>query len=159
MEKIEKIINSKAYTKVLEIVAKTKKLNILSDYYSTLLKIAEKNLNKSKLSIDDLNEVLTLDQCFVYYVLKKIEIIDGRVIEEEYPDGQEPDEDEKTVTTAVLGKSVTFIFDNMIEYYFIKNNPIELERYLKDIGIPNSKKYAKEICEVYNLSDNDCTNN
>ena len=42
MEKINEFISSKEYKNALEVVVKAKKLNVLSDYYNSLLKIADR---------------------------------------------------------------------------------------------------------------------
>jgi len=148
MEEIDKFINSNSYKENLELAVEKRKVTIVDDYYNALLKIAKKNLDKAELEISDLNEVIS-DNLFSSFMLAKIEnLFDDQ--NEEYPKGKEPDEDEKTITTKIHGKSITFIIDNLIEFYFLKNNPEGLNGYIKAIGIPQSNKFAKELGDIYN---------
>lgn len=146
MEEIDKLIKSTEYQNVILKVSKNKK--ILDNYYDSLLKIAKKNLETSDVKLEYLEELLKNDEkSLIYSFVKMGLIIDNQ--EEEFSKGEEPSNDEKMVTINSLGKSITFLIDDLIEYYLLKKSQKELENYLKAIRIPNAKKYAQELREVY----------
>jgi len=42
-----------------------------------------------------------------------------------------------------------FLIGYLIEYWILKENPREIENYVRAIRIPNAKKYAKELLKMY----------
>lgn len=110
---------------------------------SQLFNIHAGCVNKSGVSLDEIERLCYLEkERLVKYVnLKNIEIEDD---EDEYNEG-----DDKAVTLEVLPFPKSFLIGDVIEFYFLKNNPSALSDYLKKLRIPRSIKYAKKLKSIY----------
>lgn len=85
-----------------------------------------------------------------YFIKKKDEFSDG-----EFPEGEEPGDENKSVVLEVLGISRTFLLDKFCELYLlIEGDEDRLFHYLKTIRIPEAKKYQKEITQLYQQLNN-----
>ncbi|EMA5682107.1 hypothetical protein U3Z00_004073 [Salmonella enterica] len=60
------------------------------------------------------------------------------------------DSDDKPETLEILPFPKSFLIGDIIEFYFLKNNPLALADYLKKLRIPSSAKYARELKSIYN---------
>ncbi|OXG02725.1 hypothetical protein B0A63_02420 [Flavobacterium johnsoniae UW101] len=88
-----------------------------------------------------------MDSISVYVEVKLRKYADDT--EQEYPKGYnlEKEEDDKVVN---LPFYKNFLIGYLLEYWILKENPLEIEKYVRAIRIPNAKKYAKEITVIYN---------
>ena len=134
------------------------KVNIEIDHdYTNIIKDRELNLlTKANITIDEIINILgnDFDKIINFTILKinyyKNEKDDGG----DFPEGEGLGTDEKPVTIKKLEYIKTFMLRYIIEYYLIKNKPEHLLQYIKDIRIPKSKKYEKELKEIFNKINN-----
>ncbi|AWG25835.1 hypothetical protein [Flavobacterium kingsejongi] len=107
---------------------------------------------KANINLNDIVSILESKdemKIVVNYVSKKLVKYDG-CDEQEYPDGEEPDEDEKDIIVSSNNEYyITFLIYHLIEYCVLKKNRDYIDEYVKLIRIPNSKKYAKELKEIF----------
>ena len=73
---------------------------------------------------------------------------------DEYPPGEEPDDDDKPVTIEIHGYPETSIIDFIIELDMIKNHPKQLSEYYKRIKIPGAAKFAADIKRLHKTAFN-----
>jgi hypothetical protein len=68
----------------------------------------------------------------------------------EFPEGEEPGEDNKSVVLETFGISKTALLDIFCEFYLLKTGDKErLLHYLKTTRMPGAKKYAGQITKLY----------
>ena len=73
---------------------------------------------------------------------------------EEYPKGEEPNEDEHPVVLE-KGDYMPFILITYgIECFFLREQPEKLLEYIKKMRIPGALRYKKEITRLYNKVNN-----
>lgn len=148
MEIAKSIIGSNQYQNLIDKIQKRTKLKILSEYRDAVATRDEHKMGIAHLSANDTLELLENDmKNFSEFVLLKMKKFENAKIDEEYPEGEEQDQEDDNET--VLGYSKSFLLLYLIEYFLLKTNPNELEPYLKAIRIPNTKKYEKELKEIY----------
>jgi len=70
-------------------------------------------------------------------------------IVEEYPLGEEPDEDDEPDTGEILGYPETSIVGFIIELDIIKNHPKKLADYFKRLQIPRAARFASDIKKLH----------
>ncbi len=151
MKELDLLIRSAEYAEVTQKVISNKNIKIIDDYYEILLEDSEEYLRKASLNVQDLKNILENDDLFGNYSISRYNIInDNDNDEEEYPENEQVSKEEKSITTEVHGLSRNFLIDILIEYYILKNEPDKLNEYIKTIGIPNSKSFAKKLKEIYN---------
>ena len=101
---------------------------------------------KAKISLDDLTPILKSKEevnFFINYVSKKLIKYDG-CDEQEYPEGEEPAEDERDIIISDNNEYyITFLVYHLIEYCILKNNRDYIDKYVKLIRIPNAKNMQK----------------
>jgi len=73
-------------------------------------------------------------------------------IVEEYPPGEDPDEDDESDTGEILGYSETSIAYFIIELDMIKNHTKQLADYYKGLRIPKAEKFASDIKRLYEIT-------
>ena len=74
---------------------------------------------------------------------------------EDYPAGEEPCEDDKSVTLEVFGYPETSIVEFIIELDMVKNHPKQLADYYKRLRIPGAAKFASSIKRLYKITMRD----
>ena len=148
IQKSRKIINSTEYGQLLKELQKKIKLRILSDYSDNAANRDDKKLNVADMSEDDVLDIINNDKkYFQYFILEKIRAHEDVGAEEEYPKGEEVEEEDANELT--LGYARGFVLLYAVEYYLLKNNPIFLEKYLKETRVPQAKKYARELDIIF----------
>jgi hypothetical protein len=149
MYKAKQIINSNQYQSLIDNIQKKIKLKILNDYQDTVASRDEQKIEIARLSEKEIFDVIDNQKdSFLKFVLLKIQKFENMKIDEEYPEGEEQNDDEDNNET-IIGYSKSFLLLYLIEYYLLRYNPIGLLDYLKSIRIPNAKKYEKELKEIY----------
>lgn len=102
-------------------------------------------LNKAGISLSELNELYGDDD----KIIKFIELHQNEIQDDDDDYYKDNDED-KNETIEVLPSYKNFLIGYLIKYYLLKNNPKGLDVYLKALRIPNHKKYAVELKNIYN---------
>jgi hypothetical protein len=152
MYKTKQIINSSQYQSLIDNIQKKTKLKILNDYQDTVASRDEQKIEIARLSEKEIFDVIDNQKdSFLKFVLLKMQKFENMKIDEEYPKGEEQNDEEDNNET-ILGYSKSFLLLYLIEYCLLKNNPYGLLEYLKSIRIPNAKKYEKELKEIYIIS-------
>ncbi|MCW3792885.1 hypothetical protein OM416_14940 [Paenibacillus sp. LS1] len=67
----------------------------------------------------------------------------------EFPEGEEPDEGDRSEVVEVLGFTRSVIANTIIEYDFVKNHPKQLTAYFKRTRIPGAAKFSSQIKKLY----------
>ncbi|KXB37930.1 hypothetical protein HMPREF1869_00228 [Bacteroidales bacterium KA00251] len=148
MEVSKQIINSIQYQSIVDNIQRRIKSKILSEYRDTAARRDEQKMKLANLSGVEIMKVLETDKDnFIKFSLCKMQKFENVEIDEEYPIGEKPEQEDDNET--ILGYSKGFLLSYLIEYYLLKNNPSELESYLKAVRIPNARKYNNELKEVY----------
>lgn len=152
MNELLEIVELSQYKSAIKTLVTRNKIIVdddeIDDFYFNIFN-SEKE--KAKVSFSELISIINSKEevnSFINYVSKKLVKYDG-CDEQEYPEGEEPDEDEKDIVISEDGFSKTFLAFHLIEYCVLKNNRDYIDEYVKLIKIPNAKKYAKELKEIY----------
>lgn len=153
LENLKEFMKTENYNLVLENIAKklNRKMEDGIPSYAMLI-YNDKALKIAKLDIMEIKKVITEDsENFSKYTIEKIKFFTDtkEEFEEEYPEGEEPDEDEKPVLIETRPAPRSFLIGPSIEYWLLKNNFKYLEIYLKLIRMPQAKKYAKQLKKIY----------
>ena len=69
--------------------------------------------------------------------------------DDEYPEGEEISDDDKPHTIEELPYYKNFLVAFLIEYYFLKEQPTKLGKYLKRTHIAQATKYEKELRNIW----------
>jgi hypothetical protein len=152
MDNFDTFIDSDIYKKAIELVKNKTNIEVAQDC-TDIIKYRELNiLTKTNITIDEIINIFENDfDKIINFTILKIKYYEN---EEDnggdFPEGEGPGEDEKPVTIQKLKYIKTFMLRYIIEYYLIKNKPENLLQYIKDARIPKSKKYEKELNEIYN---------
>lgn len=147
MEQSEKIIKSAGYVSFIKGVQKRANIKILDEYLETAASRDSQKMAMANLSVDKAIYILKNDNKLLNYVLLKLQKYENVKVEEEYPKGEEVEEEDNNET--FLGYSQSFLLLYLIEYYLLTEFPEKLLSYLTAIRIPNAKKYDKELKELY----------
>ena len=148
MEIAKQIIDSCQYKNLVDNLQKRTKLKVLSEYREAVASRDEKKMKLANLSEEEAMKLLEMDkEIFNEFVLCKMQKFENVKIDEEYPNREEPEQEDDNET--ILGYSKSFLLLYLIEYFLLKTNPSGLEPYLKATRIPNAKKYEKELKEIY----------
>ena len=76
--------------------------------------------------------------------------LDNNCTDGEFPEGEEPDKDDKWEVIETLGICKSFFFNNFCELYLLNTGDKErLLHFLKTIRMPYAKKYAGQITKLY----------
>lgn len=67
----------------------------------------------------------------------------------EFPEGEEPDDGDRSEVIEVLGFTRSVIANTIIEYDFLKNHPRKLTAYYKRTRIPGAAKFSSQIKKLY----------
>jgi hypothetical protein len=139
--KANKYIETAGYKRALSALKKRAKFKLYPEYTNT----DEANLKAAKLTTDDLDEVLETDfERFINYSVEKLKLPDDDD-DDEYPEGEELDEDDKPTTLGDYGFDKGFLILNLIEFALARKDPKSLEAYFKKLRIPAAGKYAKTL--------------
>lgn len=148
MEVSKQIINSIQYQSIVDNIQRRIKSKILSEYRDTAARRDEQKMKLANLSGVEIMKVLETDKDnFIKFSLCKMQKFENVEIDEESPIWKKTEQEDDNET--ILGYSKGFLLSYLIEYYLLKNNPSELESYLKAVRIPNARKYNNELKEVY----------
>lgn len=146
MDTLIDLVNSADYNALLEKVKAKIDIEIdnngvIGNYYFT-------RLNSANIKAKDLKAFIEVnaDEISSFVEMKLRKYADDK--EEEYPEGYEPD-DEKDNNIVILPFNKSFLIGYLIEYWILKENPREIENYVRAIRIPNANKYAKELLKMY----------
>lgn len=153
MEEIKRFIESKKYKILVNEICKSVKIKIEPVYDDVLCNLDYVKLEKASITISDLEEILEKDHTeLVIFSISKLMKYHGVKMQQEYPKGEEPDEEDRDNNIVHKGYSQGFLLLYAIEYFLLKYKPDTLDNYLKLNRIPQAKKYVKELRTLYEKS-------
>lgn len=164
METIDELMTSVMYQDALKEIKEKAHIGI-SDYDSAdfhLKNMTEEDLKKAKLSISLVSDYIQNHlKAIIEYSIRKITYYEqnpNKAESEQYPEGEELADDEKSVVIERHGYVPFILIDYGIEYFFLKEQPDKLLEYIKKVRIPNASKYKREITSLYKQVNNNQLN-
>ncbi|SFB99084.1 hypothetical protein SAMN04489722_101412 [Algibacter lectus] len=149
MQESIKVIESEIYTNYISFIEDKVVLKILDKYRDNVANRDADKMSKAKVTSSDILDILINDkERFTAYVFSKIKKYENVKFKEDYPKGEEPEEEEND-NEEILGYAKSFILLYAIEYFLLKENSEDLETYIKECRIPQAKKYTKELKGIY----------
>ena len=148
MDNINEFINGEIYEVLLKNVQTISNIEIDDNVPFALLDYDNERLKAAQVKIDDLESLLNTNMKEAsYFVEKKMQYNFDE--DDEYPEGEEISDDDKPHTIDELPYYKNFLVSFLIEYYFLKEQPTELGKYLKRTHIAQATKYEKELCNIW----------
>lgn len=119
----------------------------------TILNYSANTINKSKVSIEELLNLLsTEDESLYRYVLAFVDRASkDDDLGEEYPEGEEPDPSEDPDDVVLLPCERDFAIFPVVLFYMIKNQPNEVLPFLMALRWPHVKANAKKELLFYKV--------
>lgn len=151
---MKKFIDSELYFAACQAIVKATKIKIFPIYSDALVALDNNKIEIARLTIEQIENLLGhYFNEIVKFSILKLQKYDGLIIEQDYPSGEELDEDNRDSNEVSKGYSKGFLLINLIEFYILKNAPNFLVNYLKAIRIPKPEKYANEIKSLFAQSE------
>ena len=148
MDNINGFINGENYELLLKNVQTISNIEIDDNVPFALLDYDNERLKAAQVKIDDLESLLKTNMKEAsYFVEKKMQYNFDE--DDEYPEGEEISDDDKPHTIDELPYYKNFLVAFLIEYYFLKEQPTKLGKYLKRIHIAHATKYEKELRNIW----------
>jgi hypothetical protein len=148
MDNINEFINGENYELLLKNVQTISNIEIDDNVPFALLDYDNERLKVAQVKIEELEYLFNSNMketlCFV---VKKMQYNFDE--DDEYPEGEEILDDDKPHTIEVLPYYKNFLVAFLIEYYFLKEQPTKLGKYLKRIYIAHATKYEKELRNIW----------
>lgn len=142
------MIEQGIYINSVNQIIKLAKQRVSEEVYMTEIQLAKEFIKYANETEENLLYFLKENnKKVICYSIKKLQLITDDGEQDENDDYILEEDDSETMS---LGLSKTFLIDDTLELMLIKKGNEELEKYLKKIRIPNAKKYAKELREIYN---------
>lgn len=135
---LEDFMRTESYVKYLDELDKAlpEKIDRVSKIHEVIMEVEKESLECASVSPEELDELIRKHPYkTISYIIKKHE----NFFE---PDGGEDN---------IFNKppQLNYPIGHLIEYYLLLNTPEDLQKYIKGIGMPNAKKYAKELTDIY----------
>lgn len=148
MDNINEFINGENYEFLLKNVQTICNIEIDDNVPFALLDYDNERLKAAQVKIEDLEYLFSSNMkealCFV---VKKMQYNFDE--DDEYPEGEEILDDDKPHTIDELPYYKNFLVAFLIEYYFLKEQPTKLGKYLKRTHIAHAAKYEKELRNIW----------
>jgi hypothetical protein len=143
---VRNIISSEVYRKIVSELVSDIQISVDAEYEEVFARLDSAKIIRSGLDVGRIMEVLSSDrEAIKNYSVKKILALSVQKEEQDYPEGEEPDDDEKDVILSIGNYSQGFLLTNIIEYSLAKEGGAKLLDYIKASKIPKAKDYAKQV--------------
>jgi hypothetical protein len=120
--------------------------SLFPNYPPVMFESLVKRVAAANVSTDQLKATLVSNQLqFVAYVKRVFFATNFERIEEEFPPGYNPSDDDFSKLKKVLGVSKDFLLRYLVDFHIISEKPDFLERYLIATGTPQAKKQAEKM--------------
>ena len=124
------------------------RINVLSEYSEVVENRDMQKMQVAQMTNSDAFNILRNEySLFEKFVLSKIVKFENVKTVEDFPKGEEVEEEDNNET--VLGYSFGFLLIYLIEYFLLSRKPEALEAYLKAIRIPQAAKYSKDLQKIF----------
>ena len=148
MDNINGFINGENYELLLKNVQTICNIEIDDNVPFALLDYDNERLKAAQVTIEELEYLFSSNMKeTLYFVVKKMQYNFDE--DDEYPEGEEVSDDDKPHTIDELPYYKNFLVAFLIEYYFLKEQPTKLGKYLKRIYIAHATKYEKELRNIW----------
>lgn len=148
MDNLNEFINGENYELLLKNVQTISNIEIDDNIPFALLDYDNEMLKAAQVKIDDLEFLLGSNMNEAMTFIDKKMQFDFEE-DDEYPEGEEISDDDKPHTIEELPYYKNFLVAFLIEYYFLKEQPTKLGKYLKRIYIAHATKYEKELRNIW----------
>jgi hypothetical protein len=148
MDNINEFINGENYELLLKNVQTISNIEIDDNVPFALLDYDNEMLKAAQVKIDDLEFLLGSNMNEAMTFIDKKMQFDFEE-DDEYPEGEEISDDDKPHTIEELPYYKNFLVAFLIEYYFLKEQPTKLGKYLKRTHIAQATKYEKELRNIW----------
>ncbi|WP_442109128.1 hypothetical protein [Pseudomonas sp. NUPR-001] len=140
------VVNSEAYQNIVSQLKKDVGITICEELSELFCDFDAAAFDRSGLSIEELKAVFEAGSDEIRdYSIRKYKALDGASEEQEYPVGEEPDEEDDEFESENLGYAPGFLLANAIEFLLAKKGGRYLEKYLKESRVPKAGEYAKQV--------------
>ena len=149
---VKEFIQHPVYVCFIERLQKEGELSLNEDLPSfTILNYSANTINKSKVSIEELLNLLsTEDESLYRYVLAFVDRVSkDDDLGDEFPEGEEPDPSEDPDDVVHLPYDRDFAIFPVVLFYIIKNQPNEVLPFLMALRWPHVKANAKKELLFY----------
>lgn len=148
MDNINEFINGENYELLLKNVQTICNIEIDDNIPFALLDYDNERLKAAQVTIEELDYLFSSNiKETLCFVVKKMQYNFDE--DDEYPEGEEILDDDKPHTIDELPYYKNFLVAFLIEYYFLKEQPTKLGKYLKRIYIAHATKYEKELRNIW----------
>ncbi|WP_314662300.1 hypothetical protein [Prevotella aurantiaca] len=148
MDNINEFINGENYEFLLKNVQTISNIEIDDNVPFALLDYDNEMLKAAQVKIDDLEFLLGSNMNEAMTFIDKKMQFDFEE-DDEYPEGEEILDDDNPHTIEELPYYKNFLVSFLIEYYFLKEQPTKLGKYLKRTHIAQATKYEKELRNIW----------
>ena len=149
---VKEFIQHPVYVCFIERLQKEGELSMNEDLPSfTILNYSANTINKSKVSIEELLNLLSAEDESLYrYVLAFVDRVSkDDDLGEEYPEGEEQDPSEDPNDGVLFPCDRDFAIFPVVLFYIIKNQPNEVLPFLMALRWPHAKANAKKELLFY----------
>ena len=149
---VKEFIQHPVYVCFIERLQKEGELSMNEDLPSfTILNYSARVINKSKVSIKELLNLLNAEKESLYrYVLAYVDKVSkGDDLGEEFPEGEEQDPSEGPDNVVLLPYERDFAIFPVVLFYIIKNQPNEVLPFLMALRRSHAKARAKKELLFY----------
>ena len=148
MDNINEFINGENYELLLKNVQTICNIEIDDNVPFALLDYDNERLKAAQVTIEELEYLFSSNMketlCFV---VKKMQYNFDE--DDEYPEGEEILDDDKPHTIEELPYYKNFLVAFLIEYYFLKEQPTKLGKYLKRTHIADTMNLGRNALRFY----------
>lgn len=149
---LNRLVNDKHYIEVTAAIAKSINTPTSDEFPIALKNICLEDLRISSCSPQQLLDCLQNDTGEVTsFSVKKWKFLEGVEDQQEYPEGEDVDEDDADEVLGVKPITPAFLLGRLCEFYLLKyKGEAELSAYLKKLRIPGLKKYVQDLKRIFN---------
>ncbi|WP_213881485.1 hypothetical protein [Pseudomonas sp. dw_358] len=143
---VEEIVCSQPYKTLLLDLVGVLSIKVDSGYEDIFIKLDTAKLERSGLSVEQVLNIINVDSGNIKkYSINKYYALNDVAVQQEYPAGQEPSEDDRDVEVSVGNYTRGFLLTNIIEYMLATEGLSALQDYIKLSRIPKAKIYARQV--------------
>jgi hypothetical protein len=142
----KKIVCSGEYQRVLDDLSVSLKIAVEPSYDGMLIEFDGEVIELSKLNESELFFAVASRAAEIKsYSIKKFIATDNATCEQEYPSGEQPEEDDNTGEESEGVYSQGFLLINIVEFLLAERGDQCLLDFLKASRIPKAGAYAKQV--------------
>jgi hypothetical protein len=144
LEDVQSLLASRDLTDAQQEVAVALKANILPLRFATPY---QRSLLMAEVSVEEIKRLLSEERGLLYrFALMHLSVPDDpALIDGEFPEGEEPDPDDRSVVVGVLGYESGFLITQAIYVVLARRGREKLLSYLKSQRIPRAASACKEL--------------